>query len=232
MKANSRIEEFSAVISKPLAHTIARKTAIFLALLAFSVPAGCSYLPSAGPTAAEIRDGEAHDNKLGFKIVDVTGPVLDVLAREPRSAALSLPIESKAPDVDRIAVGDILSVSVFEAGPGLFSSRSLARGQTGKARRCRLPQSRQLGRIPGVFQGALDAGEQFVSADRLFDEIRSPGLHGLDRHRHVALAGDHNCRQPSSLALKPPQQRQPTYAGHLGIDQEATFATRTIGLEE
>ena len=52
-----------------------------------------------------------------------------------------------------------------------------------------------------LFQGALDAGEQFVAADRLLDEIRSPGLHGLDCHRHVALAGDHDSRQPSPLTL-------------------------------
>ena len=63
-----------------------------------------------------------------------------------------------------------------------------------------------LAESPVLFQGALDAGEQFVAADRLFDEIRSPGLHGLDRHRHVALAGDHDGRQPSSLALEPLQQ--------------------------
>jgi hypothetical protein len=47
----------------------------------------------------------------------------------------------------------------------------------------------------------LDAGEQFVAADRLFDEIRSPGLHGSDCHRHVALTGDHDGRQPISLSL-------------------------------
>ena len=87
-------------------------------------------------------------------------------------------------------------------------------------------------RIPTVFQGALDAGEQFAPADWLFDEIRSPGLHGLNSHRHVALAGDHDRRQPISLALEPPQQFEPTHAGHLGIDEEAPFAPRTIGFEE
>jgi hypothetical protein len=43
------------------------------------------------------------------------------------------------------------------AGKRQLHDLALARGQTGEARRCRFPPNRHLGRIPGVFQGVLDA---------------------------------------------------------------------------
>jgi hypothetical protein len=46
------------------------------------------------------------------------------------------------------------------AGKHQLHDLALARGQIGEARRCRVPLIRKLGQISGVFQGALDAGEQ------------------------------------------------------------------------
>ena len=94
------------------------------------------------------------------------------------------------------------------------------------------PPGGQLARIPRLFERALDAGEQFVAADRLFDEVRSAGLHGLNRHRHVAVAGDHDGRQPMARIVEPLQQFEPVHSGQVGIDQQACFAARTIGFEE
>ena len=95
-----------------------------------------------------------------------------------------------------------------------------------------LPPSRQLARIPRLFQSAIDAGEQFVAADRLLDEVRSARLHGLDRHRHVAVAGDHDGRQPMARIAEPLQQFEPAHSGQIGIDHQACFAAGTIGFEE
>src|ERR1700737_2257435 len=89
------------------------------------------------------------------------------------------------------------------AGEHQFHDLALAWGQTVEARRRHFLPNRQFGRIPGVFQGTLDAGEQFVATDRLLDEIRSPGPHGLDCHWHVALAGNHDGPSPSSSPLPP-----------------------------
>jgi hypothetical protein len=52
----------------------------------------------------------------------------------------------------------------------------------------------------------------FVAADRLFDEIRSSGLHGLDR-QHVALAGDHDGPQPSPSLLSRRSSSSPSMPG-------------------
>jgi hypothetical protein len=51
-------------------------------------------------------------------------------------------------------------------------------------------------------------------------------------HVHVAIAGDHDGRQPVASVLQPLQQLEPAHAGHHGIDQEASIAARTIGFEE
>ena len=45
------------------------------------------------------------------------------------------------------------------AGEHQLHDLALACGQTGEARRCRVPLNPQLGRISGRFQGALDSGE-------------------------------------------------------------------------
>ena len=66
---------------------------------------------------------------------------------------------------------------------------------------------------PGAFQRALDAGEQFLAADRLLDEIRGARLHRLDRHRHVALAGDHDRRQPVPSLLSRSSSSSPPMPG-------------------
>ena len=71
-----------------------------------------------------------------------------------------------------------------------------------------------------------------LAADRLLDEVRSARLHGLNRHRHVAVAGDHDGRQPMARIAQPLQQFEPVHSGQVGIDQQAAFAARTIGLEE
>ena len=90
----------------------------------------------------------------------------------------------------------------------------------------------QLARIPRLFERALDAGEQFAAADRLLDEVRRAGLHGLHRHRHVAVAGDHDGGQPMARIVQPLQQFEPAHSGQIGVDQEAAFAAGTIGFEE
>ena len=118
------------------------------------------------------------------------------------------------------------------AGEHQLHDLALARGQASKVRCCRLPPNRQLGRISNLLQGMLDAGEEFVAADRLLDEIRSPGSHGLDRRRHIALAGDHDGRKPHPFALKPLQQREPAHTRHPGVDQQALVAAGTISIEE
>ncbi len=64
-----------------------------------------------------------------------------------------------------------------------------------------LPPCRQFGRVLRLLQSAFYTGKQFVAANRFFDEVRCTGLHRLNRHRHVALPGDHDGRQPVAMGL-------------------------------
>ena len=81
-------------------------------------------------------------------------------------------------------------------------------------------------------ESAFDRGEQFIAADRLLDEVRSACLHGLNRDRHVAVAGDHDGRQSMARIPQPPQQLETIHSRQIGIDHQACFLAGTIGFEE
>src|ERR1700682_3268497 len=82
------------------------------------------------------------------------------------------------------------------SGEDQFHNLALSRSETRDMIRRILMPGGKFARVPRLFERALDAGEQFAAADRLLDEVRSARLHGLNRHRHVAIAGDHNGREP------------------------------------
>ena len=85
---------------------------------------GCGTLPTSGPSNGEVLDGTASkDNPLGIKLIDLTPPVVDELRNRPeRSLSIIDGLRTNAA-VDRLGPGDVLSVSIYEAGNGLFSTR-------------------------------------------------------------------------------------------------------------
>ncbi|HMK68763.1 MAG TPA: polysaccharide biosynthesis/export family protein, partial [Stellaceae bacterium] len=60
------------------------------------------------------------NNPIGFTIVDVTPPVIDALHYEPKPAMGALEANNAGAPADAIGVGDVLSLSIYSAGPGLF----------------------------------------------------------------------------------------------------------------
>ena len=109
---------------------------------------------------------------------------------------------------------------------------ALARGETGETRRCRVAPRGQLGRIAHLLQRVIDTGEQLLVADRLLEEIHRPCVHRPHRHVHVAIAGDHDRRQPAALVLQALQQREPAHPRHHGIDQQASLGPGAIIIQE
>jgi hypothetical protein len=103
----------------------------------------------------------------------------------------------------RLPLGDLIGMDVELLGQFGQCLLALDRGQSHFCRP-RQPYSfasqgltpEELARIPRLFESALDAGEQCPATDWLLDEVRSARLHGLNRHWHVAIAGDHDGRQP------------------------------------
>ena len=82
-----------------------------------------------------------------------------------------------------------------------LSITSRCRGrETREVSRRRFSQLRQFAGILGQFESPLDACDEFLAADRLFDEIQRARFHGLNRHGHVGVAGDHDRRQAMAVA--------------------------------
>ena len=93
----------------------------FLALsLSLSV-AGCAALPASGPTAREVEAAPANPEDAGFMIVGVDERVVNVLAHAPGDS-FSGSFQNRRPSSElRIGAGDVLQISIWEAGgSGLF----------------------------------------------------------------------------------------------------------------
>ena len=93
-----------------------------LALLSLGA---CTTLPSSGPTGGQVKETaiESEMSGLDIKIVPV-----DAVATIPPAAP---PIEWQLPELDRqptdlISAGDVLSITIFEAGVSLFSGNAPA----------------------------------------------------------------------------------------------------------
>jgi polysaccharide export outer membrane protein len=92
-------------------------------VLASVIVAGCSALPTAGPTASDVKGQEVKDNLARFDLVNIDDNVVTTL--------LALPAESfhvrfkkyGRPPQPKIGIGDSVVVSIWEAaGGGLFGA--------------------------------------------------------------------------------------------------------------
>jgi polysaccharide biosynthesis/export protein len=100
---------------------MARSIGIWGAALALSALSACTTVPASGPTASELIDSADKQNDLGFKIVDLTPALAGLVSTAPTETLESLVAPgAPLPAVDRIGVGDVLDIRIFEAGPGLF----------------------------------------------------------------------------------------------------------------
>ena len=93
-------------------------TACFVALSL----SGCSLLPRAGPTASEVAAAGQVDNEVLFDVVEVDNRVVSTLLAQPKeSFRARFPRDQQPPEL-KIAIGDIISVTIWEsAAGGLFS---------------------------------------------------------------------------------------------------------------
>jgi polysaccharide biosynthesis/export protein len=85
--------------------------------------AGCSALPTAGPTVKEVKRQEFEGNQLRFALVDIDDNVVTVLTGAPPESFSARFKKYGAPPQPRIGIGDTLAVSIWEAaGGGLFGA--------------------------------------------------------------------------------------------------------------
>jgi polysaccharide export outer membrane protein len=87
-----------------------------LGALAAAFLGACSVIPVAGPESWDIRSGSS---ELPYALVGLNPRVLNVLASNaPRIAGAIA--DRRGPQTLRLGVGDIVSVTVYETGAGLF----------------------------------------------------------------------------------------------------------------
>src|SRR5215467_2143374 len=94
-----------------------RKVSLALACAAASVLAGCIVTPVAGPESWDIKSGQSDPGSLAYGLVRLTPRSVDVLAAHaPRIAGVFA--DRRGPLSIRFGVGDVLSITIFEAGAG------------------------------------------------------------------------------------------------------------------
>lgn len=102
-------------------------SAALAALLPLALLAGCNTLPDSGPVESKILNDAKTPaaNPLGFHIVQLNPAVVNVLSSQtpPLLSALGDRMHDQVRG-DRIGPGDVLQVSIFELGSGLFGGGS------------------------------------------------------------------------------------------------------------
>jgi polysaccharide export outer membrane protein len=93
---------------------------------------GCSIIPSAGPTASEVAAAGQAGNEVLFDVVEVDDHVVSTLLAQPKESFHAQFEKDGNPPELKIAVGDTVSVTIWEsAAGGLFSEAPAPQLPTG-----------------------------------------------------------------------------------------------------
>ncbi len=95
-----------------------------LAVLFAALSSACSNLPTSGPSNDQVlAQVTTAKNSLGVRLVELTPEVVQRLGGR-RDASLSIINDLRSNRaVDQIGPGDVLSITIYEAGNGLFSQQ-------------------------------------------------------------------------------------------------------------
>jgi len=86
-------------------------------LSALCLHCACSILPTSGPAGSDVRAERSGPDGLPYALVRVTPDVVKVLDRKAPRIARVFP-DQRGPGEVRFGIGDVVSVTVFEAGAG------------------------------------------------------------------------------------------------------------------
>jgi polysaccharide export outer membrane protein len=97
--------------------------AVAIAGMLACLVAGCSALPTAGPTASDVKRQEVENNLTRFDLVDIDDNVVAALSAAPGDSFHARFKKYGKPPQPRIGIGDSIVVSIWEAaGGGLFGA--------------------------------------------------------------------------------------------------------------
>lgn len=157
-----------------------------LYLLTSAMLAGCSTLPSSGPTGGQIVR-QAEQANPSFHIIEV-GTIADI-PQSPTLPALPRPPEVRQP-TDMIGSGDLLDIAIFETGVSLFSgsgSSSLRAAMEPSTQVEKLPVTRvnDDGNVRVPFAGQIKAAG--LTTGQLAMSIRH-ALQGMSQNPQVVVS--------------------------------------------
>jgi polysaccharide biosynthesis/export protein len=93
------------------------RASIATAIVAALFLGGCSFFPVAGPESWDIRAGQTNPNGLPYALVKLTPQVEGILAQNLPRLAAAFPDRRPPKDIT-FGVGDVVSVTIFEAAAG------------------------------------------------------------------------------------------------------------------
>jgi polysaccharide export outer membrane protein len=111
--------------------------------LAFVALAGCSTIPTSGPTVSQVLDQAVTDGQRHFVLVDVDNRVVTTLLAQPAESLHTRFQTFGKPPPPRIGIGDSVSVTIWEAAAGgLFGAppAAIAAGTSGGAAATTIPE--------------------------------------------------------------------------------------------
>lgn len=105
---------------------------ILFTLVASALLGGCATLPSSGPTGGQILDSAVEPDSQGgapdiriVEVADATALPENAVSKQPALAEFS------PPPTDMIGPGDVLSITIYEAGVPLFGGSASVSGKAG-----------------------------------------------------------------------------------------------------
>lgn len=179
------------------------RSAVFIFAVASSLGA-CSTLPVSGPTGSEIRKAAIlRTGQFPFTLVEV-----DNAATVPLAPSVPLPTLTTFPPrpTDLLGPGDVLNISIYEAGVALFGNSALrsAAGATGgvtdtSSTAERLPSVRidDYGYIKVPFVGRIKAAGHTAAE---LQAIIQNGLRGMSQDPQVLVSIDQSITNSIILA--------------------------------
>lgn len=184
------------------------------ALLLLGLPGCKTTLPSSGPTAFSIQQ-PLEGTALPYLLINVSGDTIGLLA-EPRAASFQGTFrDRRPPPTQRLGVGDVISVTVFEAAPGgLFTPAQTAGARPGNFVDLPTQAVDQRGNVAVPYAGAIRAAGRTIPEvqaeieQRLQNRAIEPQVVVALREPHANLAsvlGEVNA--PGVFALTPKGER-------------------------
>lgn len=94
------------------------KPVALLACLLVLALGGCSWVPRAGPSAGDVAEQSRSDQEILFDVVEVDNRVISALHAQPKESFAVRFREDAQPPAVKIAVGDTISVLIWESSAG------------------------------------------------------------------------------------------------------------------